>query len=144
MGLFSATNFLIQNLRPSSSTDRASACMHARATLSDTARKQRLNIFKAELPDVYLLFLFLLTCSCTKCRGLTFMLARVLVSSTCRPSSQPTDIRNHNKCVVRALVPTLARVPTACVSSPKRLGYLHRLAHAARHGFFFSAPDPNV
>ena len=34
--------------RPSSLTDRASACMDARATLSNTARKQRLNVFRAE------------------------------------------------------------------------------------------------
>ena len=57
---------------------------------------------------------------CARGPGLTFTLARVLVRAPIDgPGLQPTDVKDHTKCVVRALVPTLGRVPAACVSSPR-------------------------
>ena len=49
---------------------------------------------------------------CARSRGLTFTSASVLVrASIDGPGLQPTDMRDHTKCVVRALRPTLAPSP---------------------------------
>ena len=48
----------------------------------------------------------------TKGRGLTFTSARTLVRALVdEPGLQPNDMRDHTKCVVRALMPTLAVSP---------------------------------
>ena len=83
---------------------------------------------------------FSLPVRCARGWGLTFTFARVLVSSTCRWARLATHRHKvpHQMCIPCSRV-HLGRVPTACVSSPKRLGSLHRLAHAAGHGHFLSA-----
>ena len=69
----------------------------------------------------------------TRGRGLTLTSARVLVRPHVDgPGSQPTDALDHTSCVSRALMPTLAVEPHARVSSSKRRGSLHRLAHSPR------------
>ena len=86
------------------------------------------------------LFLSLGLFTCTIDRGLTFTSARVLVSSTCRLARLATHRRTrpHLVCIPCSYA-HFGRVTTACVSWPRRLGCLHWLAPAARHGHFWSA-----
>ena len=78
----------------------------------------------------------------TRGRGLTLTSARVLVRAPVEgPGSQPTDIGDHCVCIPCSRA-HFGRVTAACVSSPKRLGSLHRLTHAARHGHFYGASTP--
>ena len=66
----------------------------------------------------------------TKCPGLTFTFARVLVLARIDgPRSQPIDAKNHTLCVVRALMSTLA-----CVCHRQRDWATSAGSHAARHG----------
>ena len=84
-------------------------------------------------------FLFLTLClfTFTGGRGLTFTFAHVLVPSTYRWDRLATHRHwgPHSVCIPYSHA-HFGRATAACVSSPKRLGCLHRLAHAARHGYF--------
>ena len=85
-----------------------------------------------------------------KGRGLTFTFACVLVRALVDgPGSQPTDAEEPLSMCSSCSRAHLGRVTTACVSSPKRRGSLHKLAHAAGHGHFLGAStsrrsDPSV
>ena len=62
--------------------------------------------------SVCVLVLSLPCCLFTKCRGLTFTSARVLVRAPIDgPGSQPIDVQDRTLRVVRALMPTLAAQP---------------------------------
>ena len=77
--------------------------------------------------------------TCTRGRGLAFTSAHLLVRAPIDgPGSQPTDIGDHSVCTPCSRT-DFGRVTTACVSSPKRLGSVHWLAHAAGHGHFLGA-----
>ena len=72
-------------------------------------------------------------------RGLTFTSPHVLVRAPIDGSGfPPTDGEDHTQREVRALVPSWAVIHCMCVVA-KRVGCLHRLAHAAGHGHFSSA-----
>ena len=70
-------------------------------------------------------------------------MASVAAFAHMTPGSQPTDIGDHSMCIPCSYA-HFRRVPTACVSSPKRLGCLHKLAHAAGHGVFISLAPPHL
>ena len=76
----------------------------------------------------------------TRGRGLTFTSAHVLVRAPVDgPGFPPTDISGPHSVCRPCSRAHFGRVPTACVSSPKRLGCLPWLAHAAGHGHFKGA-----
>ena len=52
------------------------------------------------------------------------------------PGSQPIDTTGPHSVCKPCSRAHFDRATTACVSSPTRLGGLHALAHAARHGYF--------
>ena len=89
------------------------------------------------------LLLFLFVCSvacCARGRGLTFTSARVLVRARNRWAKLSTH-RHRSPHLLCGLCSHahFGRATTARVSSPRRLGCPHWLAHGAEHGHFSGA-----
>ena len=83
-----------------------------------------------------LVFAFRPVCSHTMSPGPTFTSAHVLVRAPIDgPGAQPTDIGDHSVRIPCSYA-HFGREATACASSQKRLGRLHRLKHAARQRHF--------
>ena len=81
--------------------------------------------------SVCVLVLSLSCCLFTKGRGLTFTSARVLFRTPIDGPARNPSMCKTAPCVWSVLSCPVGRSTTACVSWPKRLGGLHRLAHAA-------------
>ena len=106
------------------------------------------SLFSALFSHSFCLFLF----ACSPAQGVG-VLRSLLPTSLDEQLSMgqarnPRDIGDHSVCTpcTRA---HFGRVTTACVSSPKRLGCLHWLAHAAGHEHLLGASlsgrsDPSV